>query len=230
MRLRRGRWSILPGTGTGTPLQAVSCAPHGACFGLGWREVLRWDDRGWSRRPLARRWFPEAVSCWARNRCLAVVEDLTGAGGGGWWTIGVPRSAATATRVLPGMVHDLSSLSCVSGRFCVVAGQDRSLGPLVGAWDGRRWVRQPFPRVYQAYLAGVSCWAVRGCAAVGVDFRDRTVAESWDGRRWRRDLVPSSRSPRYRRGEPAGVSCRAGGACTAVGAGRLGGVLVLRRR
>lgn len=96
------------------------------------------------------------------------------------------------------------------GGFCSI--------PLVEAWNGARWTREPTPLVrHGGWLNSVSCPSVNACLAVGLqgtDGVDRPLVEAWNGSGWVVQVLPGS--PAF---ELASVSCSSASACTAVGSG-----------
>jgi hypothetical protein len=135
------------------------------------------------------------VSCLSRKDCLAVGIESSPEGGyhNG---IAIHWNGATWTALTPPEppYHDYSgftSVSCATGPFCVVIGNDYT-GTLIDVWNGRTWTATPVaaPGKGKASLFdGVTCLQPGFCAAVGqagpYDSTTGTeLAATWNGRGW----------------------------------------------
>ncbi len=229
-------------------LQGVSCVSATTCVAVGAsagpdgnNRILTesWDGATWTVRPAPtpagsdRYAALRDVSCVTASTCIAVGQSLSDTAGGAtlaeaWdgthWTI-------LATPALPGATDPtLDSVSCTSATSCVAVGsyQDGArVVALVEQWDGSTWTVLPTPALADApfsFLSSVSCSSATQCVAVGTtttaDFGDRPLAELWDGTSWTvsEPPVPDGRDA----ATLTGVSCTAGGVCTAVGQSRSG--------
>jgi hypothetical protein len=237
----------------------VSCPTRAACTAVGyqgngrgvWLLTEHWSGSSWRLQsmPATTGHLGElnGVSCSSPRFCAAVGETFGGA------VLGTNAVADTfngrrwrATRLaLPGLVTNLTSVSCVSASFCVAVGDDG----LVGVWRGRQWTLTRRGRV--GYHA-VSCVSAAFCAVVAshgvyaftghswkpmlkvpsMTLRGATctssvacvtvgsaaahpVAEVLRGRTWTRQTLPAPASPRF--SNLFGVSCTSSTRCVAVG-------------
>jgi len=149
-----------------------------------------------------------------------------------------PAAAATAPAwsVVPSPSarvpqDQLTDVSCSGARACfavgsTVNGTGRSAGPLLKAWNGRKWAVQHVPRPAGVSLSGlrllgVSCTSARACTVVGSSIKGRSaarpLAERWNGRKWVIQHVVSAPDAIL-----MGVTCTSARACTAVGSAATG--------
>ncbi|MFN2607437.1 MAG: hypothetical protein ABR511_06010 [Acidimicrobiales bacterium] len=182
-------------------LLAVSC-PATSCMAVG---SVATTGRGEDRRSVVAR-APAISELWDGTR---------------WSLLPVPTPAG-------GVGADLAGVSCPGGTAgCEGVGSyaDRSGAEVTLAerWDGHVWTPQPTPNpagTLGAQLTSVSCTSGDDCTAVGFalvcspDCGDHTLAERWDGHRWSIEPTPN---PDAADTIVGGVSCLAGGICTAVG-------------
>jgi hypothetical protein len=189
-------WSVLPAPAGWIQIDLVSCPAATGCVSVGLNGVglvaARWNGAGWLPEQLPASHqddgFVDDLSCSSRSACIAVGGWETGACAGSdfvearAWPEHVAKAAADCQGNLSWRLRGsswsvrstspfLSSVSCVSARWCMAD------GPVL--WNGKRWSRLPAPRNMYPYL--VSCTAVRACIGVG----DKSALR-WDGRRWRR--------------------------------------------
>ena len=144
---------------------------------------------------------------------LATVRDAWAAR---WSVQAGPATARSAGASLAGV-------SCVTTRSCL------AVGSVAERWDGARWSLEPGGR-RSGHLGAVDCASSVSCTAVGsfpVRKCEKTLAERWDGLSWMVDPTPTPpfwRCASYGGGNSvstdvrlAGVSCRLGTTCMAVG-------------
>jgi hypothetical protein len=94
--------------------------------------------------------------------------------------------------------------------------------PISVVWNGTAWTIERVPKPAGAtlgYLQAVSCPAVNACTAVGNSVQSpthaSTLAAVWNGQSWQLQATPNPASSGSNVLD--GVSCRAAGACAAVG-------------
>jgi hypothetical protein len=141
-----------------------------------------------------------------------------------WVLIAWPGSAVAAGG-WPVQSAQLSAVSCVSSRHCVVVGSHPNRSgrevTLVARWNGSNWQVQPSPNPNGAtasFLGGVSCTSAKRCVAVGNSLdggRQVTLAERWNGVKW--SLVPTPNPQAHRTSKLTVVSCPSATFCAAVG-------------
>jgi len=149
------------------------------------------------------------VSCTSAAACTAVGYRISSSGkqlplAERW------NGRAWAVEPTPG-TGALASVSCPSASTCVAVG-----GGLAERWNGTAWTALPAPA--GGSLASVSCTSASACTAVGTSgvFGSFTpFAASWNGTAW--TARPVSAPGGATSSGLSGVSCRPGGACTAVG-------------
>jgi hypothetical protein len=157
------------------------------------------------------------VSCPSATSCMAVGDGASGDGaepavfaessGASAWTLTPPFSEAESA------ASGVSAVSCTSPSFCVAvgsAGDPPQIGPLIEAWNGASWTRQPSPGAGE--LSGVSCVSQSYCVAVG-SATTGALSEVWNGSSWVRSVI----AIRHHNLELSSVSCTAPAACTAAG-------------
>ena len=177
-----------PSGATDSYLTGVSCASISACTAVGY-------DRNGGDVPLAERW--NGVS-WT----LQATPNPTGLG-----------------------ITSLSGVSCTSSAACTAVGYFITKAEvqltLAERWNGASWTIQTSPDASGgrgSILAGVSCPAASACTAVGAftsrPVAEATLAEGWNGTKWAAQPTPN---PTTTASSLLGESCKATGACTAVG-------------
>ncbi len=239
------KWSMQrtrnPKGGSGSALYGVSCVAVRACTAVGsyfnGRATAtlaeRWNGTRWSaeRTPNpkgARDSELYGVSCTAADACTAAgyyinrsdtaLRTLAERWNGTKWSIQrTPNpTGVTDTR--------LFGISCASARVCTDVGEyynGTTYFSLAERWNGTKWSiqRTPNPKgSLQPLLSGVSCVSARACTAVGSSETTTatvTLAERWNGTKWSIQRTPNPKGAA--RSELDGVSCTAGGACTATG-------------
>jgi hypothetical protein len=165
----------------------------------------------------------DSVSCASATACLAVGENLTGAGlaraeqwNGKRWVTLSPPSPSNSTTV------GLDDVSCSAAAACMVVGFYQLGGDeltLAEAWNGKQWTIDQTPGGSQAAFASVSCVSAAACIAVGESATATTsqvaFAASWNGKAW---TATAAKAPAGRvTPELDGVSCTSASACIAVG-------------
>jgi len=105
-----------------------------------------------------------------------------------------------------------TSISCLSGSWCMVAGAKAGRRfPFSGIWQGGTFRELVTARpAHPGTLSGVSCTSRSNCMAVGGGRFINPFAETWNGRRWR--LLAVDPGPMMQ-----AVSCPTSGFCMAVG-------------
>jgi hypothetical protein len=178
------------------------------------------------------------VSCTAANACTAVGTFLNFPnldGGllverwdGSHWT---RQTAATPTDQWQSI--ELNAVSCDSATSCTAVGEYDATGvtrALAEHWNGTTWTIQETPEFKtdpggssEIHLQGVSCRNANYCMAVGRggnrSIGDGTLAMRWNGSNWTIKPTPerAGSDPSAPGAQLEGVSCAAGGDCTAVG-------------
>ena len=124
------------------------------------------------------------------------------------------------------MASELLGVACASASTCTAVGFSTSgIGvttTLVETWDGASWTIQPSPDppdTSGSGLLAVACASPGDCQAVGESTGGSggltSLAEGWDGTAWSIETTPQPVGSTGTR--LLGVSCVAGGTCTAVG-------------
>ena len=212
----------------GFPLPAgVSCSSQASCTivwnGFYMPYAERWDGSKWSARSLPSRGsgtMVQAVSCAARNACIAVGNSGRGFQGpsdlitvrwnGRRWIL------RTAPEPTPSSDGQLNGISCASPTMCMAVGfystTTSHLLPLAERWNGKRWLIEKARRGgvgNDTDLSGVSCPTRTMCVAVGT-FGDSGIAEFWNGSSWSLGRTPTSLTS---------ISCFSPRECLGVGQG-----------
>lgn len=107
----------------------------------------------------------------------------------------IALTAVFGTGAAPAPADELSSVSCVTSRYCVAVGTDlngASNGtgvPLIQTWNGSAWktvATKPLGAKDFPELLGVSCASVTACVAVGFYLTGTgkavPFAEIWNGK------------------------------------------------
>jgi len=229
---------------TDSELYGVSCTDGDACTAVGFFNVSSgktktlaeaWDGSSWSIQPTPKRTRTTAaelfaVSCTASDACTAVGSSYASSSGrtvtlaeawdGTSWSVQATPSPTGDTNAY------LQGVSCTTADACTAVGYSVTpsgvAAALAEARDGTSWSVQATATLAGATyssLSGVSCTASGACTAVGSDTSSsketETLAEVWDGTSWSVQATPN---PTGAIGDTlSGVSCTAGGSCTAVG-------------
>jgi hypothetical protein len=206
-------------------LGSVSCLSADSCIAVGGSVdgalMERWNGRGWSfgRRPPYQD-ADESLSCTSSRACMAAGGALTQRWNGKRWL---------AERIAAGSYADLSGVSCVSAKACVVVGTDSypsddftATSAVTALWNGTAWSRRAIATRSSwadTTLTSVSCISETSCTAVGyADSGNRNfpVAEHWTGKRWSVMAVVNPTKGQSDAGLNE-VSCSSRGLCTAIG-------------
>ena len=154
-------------------------------------------------------------TCFTASDCMAIVGHGLDHFNGATWTT---ASSATTT--------GLSTASCVSDLWCMVAGYSTSDTPEADLWNGSTWTQYepPVPAgvdSYQASFSALSCASTQDCWALGTYYGDsggfdyfQQFADQWNGSSWTSVVM------NYQPGwgvEPTGIDCAGDGTCEAVG-------------
>ncbi len=219
-------------------LDAVACANSSACIAVGSGVNDRangiaiaatWNGTAWTARPTAHVHGAvaaalAAVSCIAANACIAVGDELDGAG------MGLPLierwdGSIWSVQASPvGRGGSLAGVSCVSATACMAVGATSNAAgstvSLAERWDGVTWSIVPTPAIAGApftILSAVSCSAAAACTAVGSTTAPvfGAVAERWNGSAW--SLQAMATPGDGEEGFMTGVSCTSATSC--IGAG-----------
>ena len=162
--------------------------------------------------------------------CIAVGSFVEGGGNtdtlaeswnGSSWTMQAPADPAGATNSV------LNGVSCSSPTACTAVGMSSTDGgtsftTLAESWNGAGWTIEATPNpagATSSELGAVSCSSAAACTAVGSYSGSggaiMTLAETWNGTSW---TIQSTQDPSGATVSMlSGVSCPAGGNCTAVG-------------
>ena len=183
----------LPGGATGAELSGVSCGPATACTAVG-----SYNDRSGTQVTLAESWNGTA---WH----VQTTPDPTG---------------ATASALV--------GLSCSTAKTCWAVGHSYDTSgtelTLAESSNGTVWKVRATPNPAGATASyidgGVSCSARQGlqrrrCPTLTARDAQLALAESWNGTAWTVKTTPNPASAIE--SQLNGVSCTAGGTCTAVG-------------
>jgi hypothetical protein len=224
--------SFLPGVGSISVLNAVSCVSANFCVAVGYSQnpltmtsttfIETWNGTTWS---IASSPNPgdmtnqlAGVSCSNPTSCVAVGYSNNSAApyspatvietwnGTAWSVTSSPEGVLNAVSCLP---------STTSTTFCVAVGEGTGASNLIETWNGIAWSVTPSPA--GAHLVdGVSCVTSSECVAVGNYFTgttDQNLIESWDGSSW--SITPSP--PAGGGSQLSGVFCINLTSCVAVG-------------
>lgn len=221
-----------PGSGQVANFTGVSCLSASFCMAVGNTDKYGlvnvsgfaelWNGTSWHLVPFA---VPagstgvnvHALSCVTSGFCEAVGEDSTTKQPNGslaeiWngtrWTVQPsPNQAGQYTSTL------LTSVSCVSTRFCVAADDT---GPLIERWNGTSWAPVTISGI--GALNAVSCASATFCQATGWD-NSGFASERWNGTTWQPATITTATTGR----QLSAVSCRSAAFCQAVGYDNLNG-------
>jgi hypothetical protein len=153
--------------------------------------------------------------------------------GVGWHIVPIVSPRTNAPQVDPGMVaggdHPTASpqeLSCVSKKFCVIAGF--WIGVFVEQWNGHRWSEVAAPNDasrpgYDSEFSGGTCISTTDCVAVGgyavSNGKWRPLIEKWNGQKWQIVAMPTL--PKNFNAKPGfrltGIQCASKHFCLAYG-------------
>jgi hypothetical protein len=222
------RWTVQPAPGSAAlgSLFGVSCPLRSDCIAVGVANsgaplAERWNGSQWSLSSPAR---PAGlknvtlgdVSCTSATQCMTIgftvdkaetFATLSEIWNGRTWTIEPTPAPAGGTQAA------LDALSCASATSCLAVGNDYRTGlqshDLAESWNGTTWSIVQSPG--RGSINSVSCPSAGPCTVVA----SGPLAETWNGVTWTSDALPSLAGTSQ--SGLAGVSCRAGGRCTAVG-------------
>ncbi len=229
-----------PSGATTSVLGGVSCSATAACTAVGHffngadgGETLaeRWNGTAWTIQTSPNPSGAAAsdltgVSCASISACTAVGSSRNGGivslaerwNGVSWTLQGTPNPTGLG-------IAGLSGVSCKSSTACTAVGYFITSAEVqltvAERWNGASWTIQTTPDASGGRggsLASVSCPATSACTGVG-GFTNRpiaevTLAEGWNGTRWATQPTPN---PTTTVSSFNGESCKATGACTAVG-------------
>jgi hypothetical protein len=235
-------WSIVssPNSGSGyNVLQGVTCASSSFCMATGYYVdatgiaqtlIEIWNGSNWSILSSPNSGSGDnilyGVSCVSSSFCVAAggsygssiyASTLIEAWNGNTWSI-------VSSPNTSGVRNELLSVTCVSGSFCVAAGDYviTNNRTLIEAWNGTKWsiVNSPNPPVggFDS-LHGVSCVSSSFCVAAGESNGggdSMTLIEAWNGSSW---SVVSSPNTAIGFNTLDGVSCISRSFCMAAGTG-----------
>ncbi|MDQ6607470.1 MAG: hypothetical protein M3Z06_13095 [Actinomycetota bacterium] len=232
---------------TASEIGGVSCVSAVACEAVGFSETgslyagstgplgERWNGRHWTLQrivapgPVANL---SAVSCAAADACMAVgnwgTDDadqalLAERWNGKRWSSVEMRSPGSQEEI------EMNSVSCPARNACIAVGDYTPPGlwqvPLAERWNGRSWAIEETidpNRRADVTLSSVSCASRPECVAVG-NYAARgsatqvPLAEQRNRGLWALYTLPGTVGAPLRPASLAGVSCRPGGPCSAVG-------------
>lgn len=198
-------------------LASVSCVSAAYCVAAGEYQtaagyfvlIESWNGASWTRMPApdpagSQYSVLTGVSCVSKKRCVAVGGTDVGSGqnmtglsevwNGTAWTLAPVRWPRRTGNSF------LFSVSCVSARSCMAAGdsgfpQDFSTGGKAAAvrWDGRTWRTTIIPDarrgIYRIFWS-IRCLSAVACVAVGPQGPGANpLSGFWNGTRWK--LIPA---------------------------------------
>jgi hypothetical protein len=208
-------WQVATTPAISGTLTDVSCESARFCVTVGGQGsndlplAEKWDGETWrvlhtSFGTKTADTQPLAVSC-AGGRCLAIAREHYAE----WWNGSSWRLIRTIPTPVPHDFAQLSDVSCVSARYCVVAGaMHRRKGPFTSfadLWNGSSFRLLKVPG---NGLTSISCLSTAFCMGITVH-----SAVIWNGSFWRVHSLPG---PSGRPGLVA-VSCADERYCMAVG-------------
>jgi len=235
-------WSVatVPNPGAASELLSVSCAGPSFCVAVGdfngavsplvdqwngstWTQVTPVNPAGSSQTSFNR------VDCLSATWCMAIgfSTDLAAnrlplaeVWNGTTWSI-----ASNAVLPAGATAGELRGVSCVSGSWCMVSGE-QTVGAntvsLTEVWNGSTWTVPPSPNPSPgtfSNLASVSCTGSGFCAAVGEygdsSHNNRNLVATWNGTSWTQNTVPDG--PDTANDSLSAVACFSATACSAVG-------------
>ena len=242
-------WSIISSpdvSGISNDLSAVSCVSVSFCIAAGYTFnssfveqtlIEEWNGTSWSivsspDTGASEDNFLWGVSCPATSFCMAdgYYDDPSGnqftlieKWAGGTWTISTsPNPSPAASPAL----DSLWSVSCVSSKFCMAAGDYWNTADvkqtLIERWTGAKWqiVTSPdtSPAQDNGLYSGVSCASTAFCmdvtfAASTTGF-NQTLALEWAGSSWK--IVPSKNTSSSQDNQLQAASCPTTSFCLAV--------------
>jgi hypothetical protein len=249
-RWDRSRWAVQPSPNSNrlvklsVYLNEVSCASRTSCTAVGSTDELtppvveHWDGSTWAIRkppPGTNGDYFSSVSCPTLSECVAVGNRPSGNGPQALAVVMTTGHWSIAPLVAPrAFLSGLAAVSCASATDCIGVGwyelRANSVQISFSAhWNGTTWSSSTMPVPADAKSAGltrVSCAAVTACTAVGAYIpsgsnASQLLVEVWNGSTWTIQTPPPP--PDAISASFGGVSCWAGGVCTAVGTFRLPG-------
>jgi hypothetical protein len=237
------RVSLPAGTGHGW-LDAVTCPGASECVAVGDDFVATiggydyalgdiWNGKAWAPTQLTESAGTAlgAVSCLSPKSCLAVGSDNSPSGGyqspiayawngAKWVSLAVPAQPFNYGTAF-------TDVSCVAGRFCLVAGYSPTKSGAsttrLFRWNGQTWtalkLAAPPKGVTSLQLDYVSCVSATSCVAVGDGYRKAgavAVAEVWNGKAWK-VTAPIAWPKGATNPSPNSVSCATASSCMTTG-------------
>jgi hypothetical protein len=146
---------------TPSPVIGVSCTSPIWCVAVSDRYILEWDGTRWSAFPLGNPGIVHDVSCWADERCLAIVISQDGLPGT------YVRSPATAWAAGPAPrgriflgAFGQAGLDCDPEGGCHVllhTGPRQSPALSLASWSSGGWAAAPLPPMVDAEPAALGC-------------------------------------------------------------------------
>ena len=237
------RVSLPAGTGHGS-LDAVACPRASECVAVGddfeataggYAYALGdiWNGKAWAPTQVTESAITVlgAVSCLSPKSCLAVGSENSPEGGYQSPIAYAWNGATWASQAVPAQPFSwdtaFTDVSCVAGRFCLVARhsptKSGALTTFLYRWNGRSWTAlkpaAPPKGVTSLQLGYVSCASPTSCVAVGDGYRKAAavaVAEVWNGRAWR-VTAPIAWPKGATNPAPVSVSCATASACMTTG-------------
>ena len=228
-----------PAGATNTALSGVSCSAADACeavgsnansAGKGVTLAEAWNGTSWKLQPTphpagAKSSNLNGVACGAASACEAVGGSSSGTLAEAW--NGTSWKLQPTSNPVGAESSNLNGVSCGAGSACEAVGsytdRARKQVTLAQRWNGTAWKLQPAPNPAEGAsidLFGVSCTAASACEADGFYSdsagNDVTVAQGWNGTAWTFQPTPDP-APGAAKSGLSGISCRAAGACEAVG-------------
>jgi hypothetical protein len=228
-----------PFSGRDNDARAVSCVSSVFCIGAGFTYdatdsfyeplIQSWNGSTWTATPLS---LPtgsssaefKGVSCSSTTFCMAVGfqivsgidQPLAESWNGSSWSMTASPAGITGS-----LYTQMTSVSCLSTSFCVVAGYGQpSAGfqAILEQWNGTTWSANQAVIQAKAYLLGISCTTMTFCMAVGGNqaSAEVTFTEMWNGAKWSVQASPNATTATS---FLTAVSCAGVAFCAAVGDG-----------
>jgi len=170
-----GSWSSptevrLPSEGQGW--YTVSCASTTSCVGLSEGLATRFNGTSWSAPQKVLPNIFGQVSCVTSSFCMAVGQDMTGAGFVTRWN----GSSWSAAAKIAGAGTSIYGISCTSATFCMATLSTTSL-----RWNGTTWTSSPIAGSFSNFQGySVSCTSPSFC----MTFDPSLGVSRWNGSSW----------------------------------------------